>query len=371
MLRLVTVDPTETSAVTRGAKVALAGGDALCVSSETSGVTQVPNDCAVVVLTSGSTAAPKQVMLSAAALRASAAATRDALGDGRWVLALPLTYIAGLMVVVRSLESGSEPAVFEGDDFSAETFCEFTHNLPEATWFTALVPTQLTRLVDLAERDGTAAHALSRFAAILVGGQAIPAQLVERATRLGARVVRTYGSAETAGGVVYDGLPIGDTTLRTDSDGVLHVSSASLASGYRDDPDRTARSFTVDSNGKRWFRTSDRAHFEDGRLVIEGRIDDIIVTGGVKVSLADIDRVLEHFDGTARATWFTDDEWGQVPAIVADSALNLDDVRERVESELGKAARPYRLVTVDALPVLPSGKSDRQALHEIAERNKP
>jgi O-succinylbenzoic acid--CoA ligase len=371
MHRLVTVDPTDTSVVIRAVKFALAGGDALCVSSETSGVTQVPDDCAVVVLTSGSTAAPKRVMLSAAALRASAAATQEALGDGRWVLALPLTYIAGLMVVARSLVSGLEPAVFEDDDFSAETFCEFTHNLPDATWFTSLVPAQLARLVDLAERDDTAARALSRFAAILVGGQAIPAQLVERATRLGARVVRTYGAAETAGGVVYDGHSIGDTALRTDSDGVLHVSSASLASGYLDDPDRTARSFTVDSNGKRWFRTSDRAHFEDGQLVIEGRIDDIIVTGGVKVSLADIDRVLEQFPGNARATWFTDDEWGQVPAIVADSALNLDDVRALVENELGKAARPYRLITVDHLPVLSSGKSDRKALHEIAEGNKP
>ncbi|MFZ4505443.1 MAG: AMP-binding protein [Microbacteriaceae bacterium] len=366
MHRLVTVDPTDTSAVIRGMEVALAGGDALCVSSETSGVTQVHDDCALVVLTSGSTAAPKRVMLSAESLRASAAATGDALGDGRWVLALPLTYIAGLMVVVRSLESGSEPVVFADDDFSAEAFCEFTHNLPDDTWFTALVPTQLARLVDLAERDDTAARALSRFAAILVGGQAIPAQLVERATRLGARVVRTYGSAETAGGVVYDGMPIGDTQLRVNDDGILEVSSSSLAIGYLGDDARTVETF-VDG----WFRTSDRAHFDDGRLVIDGRADDIIVTGGVKVSLADIDRVLEQFPGNARATWFTDDEWGQVPAIVADSALNLDDVRALVENELGKAARPYRLVTVDHLPVLSSGKSDRNALHEIAEGNKP
>lgn len=366
MRRLVTVDPADTSAVVRAVKVALAGGDALCVGAEPPGITEVPDACALLVLTSGSTAAPKRVLLSAEALRASAAATRDALGDGRWVLALPLTYIAGLMLVVRSLESGLEPAVFEDDDFSAEVFCTFTHDLPDGTWFTALVPTQLSRLVDFAERDVSAARALSRFAAILVGGQAIPANLVERAAHLGARIVRSYGSAETAGGVVYDGVPVGDTQIRLTDDGILEVRSSSLASGYLGDDDRTAESF-IDG----WFRTSDRAHFDDGRLVIEGRTDDIIVTGGVKVSLADIDRVLEQFDGTARATWFTDAEWGQVPAIVADSAVNLDDVRTRIEIELGKAARPYRLVTVDELPVLASGKSDRQALHEIAERNKP
>jgi O-succinylbenzoic acid--CoA ligase len=91
----------------------------------------------------------------------------------------------------------------------------------------------------------------------------------------------------------------------------------------------------------------------------------------VKVSLADIDRVLEKFDGSSFATWFTDEEWGQVPAVVADSPIDVENLRALVERELGKAARPYRVVTVDVIPTLPSGKPDRQALHEIAERNKP
>ncbi|CAB4598896.1 unannotated protein [freshwater metagenome] len=244
-------------------------------------------------------------------------------------------------------------------------------NLPDGTWFTSLVPAQLARLVDLSERDTSAARALTRFSAILVGGQAIPEGLVARAEAVGARMVRTYGSAETAGGVVYDGVPIGDTILRTDSDGVLLISSSSLADGYLGDPERTAREFTADSSGQRWFRTSDRATIENGKLTVLGRVDDIIVTGGVKVSLADIDRVLEKFDGSSFATWFTDEEWGQVPAVVADSPIDVENLRALVERELGKAARPYRVVTVDVIPTLPSGKPDRQALHEIAERNKP
>lgn len=320
----------------------------------------------LIVETSGSTAAPKRVALGPDALRASARATADAIGTGNWVLALPLNYIAGIMVVVRSLVDQTQLVDLRAEPFDAQTFANAVAQLPDGTWLTSLVPTQLARLVELAERDDTAARALSRFSTILVGGQAIPAKLVERATQLGARVVRTYGSAETAGGVVYDGLPIGDTTLRINDDGILEVSSSSLASGYLGDDARTMKTF-VDG----WFRTSDRAHFDDGRLVMDGRADDVIVTGGVKVSLADIDRVLEQFPGNARATWFADEEWGQVPAVITDTELDLDAVRARIENELGKSARPYRLITVDHLPVLTSGKSDRQALHEIAERNKP
>jgi O-succinylbenzoic acid--CoA ligase len=320
----------------------------------------------LIVETSGSTALPKRVALGPDALRASARATSDAIGTGNWLLALPLNYIAGIMVVVRSLVDQTQLVDLRAEPFDARSFANAVAQLPDGTWFTSLVPTQLARLVEWAERDDTAARALSRFSAILVGGQAIPAKLVERATQLGARVVRTYGSAETAGGVVYDGLPIGDTTLRINDDGILEVSSSSLASGYLGDDARTMETF---ADG--WFRTSDRAHFDDGRLVIDGRADDVIVTGGVKVSLADIDRVLEQFPGNARATWFADEEWGQVPAVITDTELDLDAVRAHIENQLGKSARPYRLITVDHLPVLSSGKSDRQALREIAERNKP
>lgn len=366
MRQLLTVNPADTAAVISAVTDALHGGSALCVSTETVDVDAVPDDCALVVLTSGSTSAPKRVALSPDALRASAQATADAIGTGNWVLALPLNYIAGIMVVVRSIVDQTQLVDLRTEPFDAQSFSNAAAQLPDGTWFTSLVPAQLARLVDLAERDADAARTLSRFAAILVGGQAIPEGLVARAEALGARVVRTYGSAETAGGVVYDGLPIGDTKLRINADGILEVTSSSLANGYLGDDARTTETF-VDG----WFRTSDRAHLEDGRLVIDGRTDDVIVTGGVKVSLADIDRVLEQFDGNSRATWFTDEEWGQVPAVIADAALDIDTVRARIERELGKAARPYRLITVDELPQLASGKIDRQALHEIAERNKP
>lgn len=326
----------------------------------------VPDECALVVLTSGSTSKPKKVMLSATALRASAQATAETIGIGRWVLALPLTYIAGLMVVVRSLEYGNEPVVFADDSFAAENFAAFVNDLPEDRWFTSLVPAQLARLVDAAESDGPARAALARFDAILVGGQAIPTGLVKRAMELGARVITTYGSAETAGGVVYDGEPIGDTQLRITDDGVLEISTSSLANGYADDDELSKEAF----HGG-WFRTSDLAHIDDGRLVVDGRIDDIIVTGGVKVSLADIERVLESAGYSAVATWFADDEWGQVPALVSTQPLDLVEIRAVVEARLGKAARPYRIVTVSTIPTLSSGKVDRVAIREIVRTEQP
>lgn len=320
----------------------------------------------IVVETSGSTAKPKRVRLSADALRASAEATEQAIGSGNWVLALPLTYIAGIMVVVRSIVADTLCVDVRAETFDAPRFCDTVVDLPDGVWFTSLVPTQLARLVDAAETSDTARVALARFHAILVGGQAIPAGLVDRATALGARIIRTYGSAETAGGVVYDGTPIGDTQIRITENGILEIATSSLAMGYVDDPQQTAQSF---SGG--WFRTSDRAHLDNGLLVIDGRADDIIVTGGVKVSLSDIERVLASSGIDIVASWYSDIEWGQVPAVLSTAPLDLGTVRTVVEDQLGKAARPYRVVTVDTIPLLPSGKIDRIAVQEIVSREQP
>ena len=320
----------------------------------------------IVVETSGSTARPKRVELSAGALRASVAATAGAIGTGNWVLALPLTYIAGIMVGVRAIIAGTTLVDLRSTTFDEEQFAEAVTELPVGTWFTSLVPTQLSRLVAAAKDSQIAAAALRTFDAILIGGQAIPRGLVEQATQLGARIIRTYGSAETAGGVVYDGLPIGDTQLRIATDGILEISTSSLADGYLGDEQRTRESFL---HG--WYRTTDLAHFDNGRLVIDGRADDIVITGGVKVSLTEIEAALERHGIHAVASWFPDDEWGQVPALVSTEAIDYDLARELIEKELGKAARPYRIITVDAIPTLISGKVDRVTVRSIVQSQLP
>lgn len=320
----------------------------------------------IVVETSGSTANPKRVELSADALRASAAATAGAIGTGNWVLALPLTYIAGIMVGVRALVAGTALVDLRAEPFDEARFADAVVDLPDGIWVTSLVPTQLSRLVAAAKTVPGVAAALRKFDAILVGGQAIPAGLVDRATEVGARIIRTYGSAETAGGVVYDGLPIGDTQLRITDEGILEVSTSSLATGYQGDEQRTRESF-VDG----WYRTTDLAHFENGKLVIDGRADDIIITGGVKVSLTDIEIALERHGIHSVASWFPDDEWGQVPALVSTEHIDYDLARELVEKELGKAARPYRIVMLESMPLLSSGKIDRIAIRGIVREQLP
>ena len=322
-------------------------------------------DTGIVVETSGSTSRPKRVQLSAAALRASAEATAEVLGTGGWVLALPLSYIAGIMVVVRSLVSGTPLIDARHEPFDARSFMDIIQNLPAGTWFTSLVPAQLVRLLDFAEGAVTARDALRRFDRILVGGQAIPAGVVDRAAALGIRITRTYGSAETAGGVVYDGHPIGDTVVRIDEDGRIAISTSSLADGYDGDHALTSENFIVDDDGRRWWRTTDLGSLENGVLTVEGRADDVIVTGGIKVSLGDVDRVLGAAGIDAIATWFPDDTWGQVPAVVSTTELDRTEIRTLIERELSREARPYRFVTVTDFPRLSSGKVDRRALREL------
>ena len=322
----------------------------------------------ITVETSGSTARPKRVRLLGSALIASSRATADEIGEGGWVLALPLTYIAGIMVVVRSLIAETPLVDARREPFDARDFARLAAGLPDGIWFTALVPAQLARLVDLAEGDADARDALRRFSRILVGGQGIPSGVIDRATAMGIRVTKTYGSAETAGGVVYDGRPIGDTRVRIAEDGCVIIATSSLADEYLGDTELTATSFRVD-DGTRWWHTTDAGELTDGELVILGRMDDIIITGGIKVSLGDIDRVLESAGIDAVASWFSDETWGQVPALVSKSELDREVVRDLIERELSKAARPYRFVTVSELPRLSSGKIDRRALNELVAKD--
>ena len=318
---------------------------------------------ALVVQSSGSTAHPKRVALSADALLANAAATDSALGGpGQWLLGLPTTYIAGIAVLVRSFAAQTEPAVIEGR-FTAASFVRAAERLDHPLRFASLVPAQLDTLLAAEE----ALPALRRFDRVLLGGQATPPALLERAAAAGVRVTRTYGSSETAGGCVYDGTPVGGTRMRI-VDGLIELSGPTLAEGYLGDPERTEAAFH-DEDGARWYRTGDLGRIDDGVLTVLGRSDDVIVSGGIKVPLGELESFLRQRTVAVDAVVVPVDDphWGQVPVVATAAAVDLAALRSTVAAELGAAAAPARVLRVDALPLLPSGKPDRRALREAAQ----
>jgi O-succinylbenzoic acid--CoA ligase len=309
----------------------------------------------LVVETSGSTGRPKRVMLSRRAVLASVRATERRLGtSGRWLLTLPASYVAGLQVVCRSLVAGHEPVLLE----EHASFVDAVEAGRPS--FVSLVPTQLHRMLDVPAE----AAALRTFHTVLLGGGPVDPALRARAADAGVRVVATYGSSETAGGCVYDGLPLDGVALAIGRDGRVRIGGPTLFDGYDGDPELAAESL-VDG----WFLTSDAGRLdEDGRLQVLGRIDDVVISGGVNVPTPAVaTRLREHpAVAAAEVLGVPDDEWGHrvVAFVVGD--LRLDEARDWVAAAHPRSWAPRSVVALDAVPLLPNGKPDRVRLRELA-----
>jgi O-succinylbenzoic acid--CoA ligase len=380
-VRLVDGRPDSVAELGRALAEALAGGPALLpLDAHHPGLTELraamsvdepaEPDTAVIVTTSGSTGDAKGVLLSADALRASATATHDRLGGpGRWLLATPAQYVGGLQVLVRAMIAGSAAAVvdlsvpFRGDVFADAATDVLADGGPR---YTALVPTQLIRLLD---EGGRGLAALRAFDAVVIGAAATPPELAARAADAGIRAVPAYGMSETASGCVYDGEPLAGVRLRLagqDERGVgrIELAGPMLANGYRHAPELTGEKF---AGG--WFHTGDEGRLVDGRLEVLGRTDDVINTGGVKVPPVLVERVLTAQPGVRAAcvVGVPDERWGQAvvaavvpvdPADPPDSTALADAVRQRV----GRAAVPKRFGFPERLPLRGPGKVDRSAV---------
>ncbi|MEU7748298.1 AMP-binding protein [Nonomuraea sp. NPDC049158] len=305
----------------------------------------VPDDVAVVIATSGSTGAPKGVMLSATALRTSAASSLrrlEAVKGERWLCCLPPSHVSGLQVLVRALLCESEPIIHPRFD---------PHEvLASGADHVSLVPTQLHRLVEL-NAD------LSVFRSIVLGGAAPRAGLVAEARALGARVVTTYGMSETSGGCVYDGQPLYNVDLKIGDDGRIRVAGPVLFSGYR-----FGEPAPFDGD---WYVTSDLGELTGGRLRVLGRADDVINTGGEKVVAASVAEVLGGHPEVAEVAVIgrPDPEWGEIVVAVvvpADPAgpPTLDQLRAYSTDRLPAYAAPRQLRLMSRLPLLANGKTD-------------
>ncbi|MHB1288847.1 AMP-binding protein [Georgenia sp.] len=344
----------------------------------------VPGATAMVLQTSGSTTGRGHlVALGAAALTASARATEKRLaGPGQWLLAVPAHHVAGVQVLVRSALAGTRPVVLDtSGGFDATALAEAATTMREdIPGYLSLVPTQLLRVLEAGER---AAEPLRRLAAILVGGAASAPSTLERARDLGLPVVTTYGMTETGGGCVYDGVALDGVRLRILDDDRVAIGGPVLASAYLDDDAADAAVFRV-VDGVRWLYTADRGRLDargDGpdRLSVLGRIDDLINSGGVKVSPGAVERALAELPGVAEAVvvGVPDPEWGAlVTAVVVPTpgaaTPTLADIRAAVGAcpgsngtsqpagaHLDGAHRPRALVVMARLPERGPGKVDR------------
>src|SRR6478609_5607501 len=171
---------------------------------------EADNPDPLLIETSGSTGAPKRVVLPRRAVLASVEASARRLGGtGRWLLALPSSYVAGVQVIVRSLVAGHEPVVMEGLDIGGAVAADHAGT----PTFASLVPTQLHRIV---------------------GGGGLDPAVRRRAEEQGVRVVATYGSSETAGGCVYDGMPLDGVGVTIGAEGRVRIAGPTLFSHYAD-----------------------------------------------------------------------------------------------------------------------------------------
>lgn len=333
-------------------------------------------DAAAVVATSGSTGQPRGVLLPRSALIASAEATHRRLGGpGRWVLALPPHYVAGLMVLVRALVA--DRPVLEVD---ARLHGLADLDLGAEPTYLSLVPTQLSRAL----HDSAVVQALGRLDAILLGGAAADPVLLDQAAAAGIRVITTYGMSETCGGCVYDGLPLDGVEVGVDGDGRISIGGPILFAGYRLDPDATAEAL-VDGH----LRTRDRGRLTGDRLTVLGRVDDVVISGGMNVDLGPVEHAVQAWAGVEAAViGVPHAEWGtEVVAVMAMGGENhpriqepppdlrsavekrgrlcpptVADLREALAVDLPTYALPRRLVVVDGLPRTSGGKIDRRRL---------
>lgn len=381
---------------------------------------------ALVVGTSGSTGTPKRTALTARALAASAAATEnffDSNSDAasQWLLALPAHYIAGTQVLARSVLAGTAPviarSVIEPVHFSPEVFLQAVERMSSARRFISLVPTQLHKLLESADANphlGAEIHeALGSFTGILLGGAPASADLLAAASVLGLNTVTTYGSAETAGGCVYsgsvlpgvrvelvpeEGMPaVPDTGGKPAQVGRIWISGAHLASGYIGDAARTAEHFFTAADGTRWYRTDDygllapdsNENCSEPRLQVLGRSDDVLISGGVKISARAVATVLEEHPSVREAcvVGLPDARWGTaiaaavtlVPSAGAAAAptenrpaLNEELsalLRARCAEKLGAPAAPKQLSILPDFPLTSTGKPDRAEIYSILDRD--
>ena len=292
------------------------------------------DDTALVVHTSGTTAAPRPVELSFGNVQANALGSAVALGldpDERWLCPLPLSHVGGLMVLLRSAIYGTRAVL---DRAERATAGDVT--------VVSLVPTQLRRLLDAGARPG------ARLRVALLGGAAATPDLLEEARAAGWPVRATYGLTQACSQVAVDGRPLPGLAVTLADDGEILVEGPTVAGGGL-------------------LHTGDLGRFAgDGRLEVVGRKSDTIVTGGENVAPAEVEAALLAHPAVADAGVFgrPDPEWGEAvtASVVLRGPADPQELREWVAGRLARFKVPKSVEVAEALPRNASGKLLRREL---------
>jgi O-succinylbenzoic acid--CoA ligase len=297
-----------------------------------------PSYAAVAIGTSGTSGTSKEILLSATALITSARASNNFIGarpGQTWSLLLPLTHIAAVNVIVRSMELGTTPIDLR----------DFDGDYPKAN-YTAIVPTQLFRALN---GDQRLLKHLQSADTVLVGGAALTQSLRNQAELAGIKIVTTYGMTETCGGCVYDGKVLEGVEIEIRG-GKICIKGPVLASSI--------------SLNDGWYETSDLGEYDNNHLVVLGRSDDVIISGGENLSLSAVENSLGiAFPDIQFAAFAVEDsQWGQSLQIAVVGMISDAQIVEYLEKELGSFAKPKGIHHMNSLPLLGIGKVDRMSL---------
>jgi O-succinylbenzoic acid--CoA ligase len=287
-------------------------------------------------------------VLSSAALIASANASHKYLGatpGDSWSLLLPTTHIAGLNVIVRATALGSRVI----DNRNTENYLDAD--------FVSIVPTQLYKALT---SDSKLLEHLTAAEAVLVGGAPLSDKLKKEAASKHVKIITTYGMTEMSGGCVYNQKPLEGVDVKISDAGLIQLSGPMIASGYL-----LANGELEKFADSDWFDTTDLGEITNGMLKVLGRVDDVIISGGEKISLSAVEEIIKQILPKMDLITFAmaDDLWGEKLCLASTSLIDLDDLRTSLDSIL----TPKEIFLFEEIPTTMLGKPDRKRAIEIAK----
>lgn len=353
----------------------LAGAEADTAGSEGRDVD--PEAPWTLLFTSGTTGRPKPVLLSARNHLASAIASAWTLGvapDDRWLCALPVFHVGGLAILVRSAVWGTTAVLHDRFDTGRVVAALGAGEVTLASF----VPTMLRRLRE------AGLQAAPSLRAVLLGGAPLPRDLLEWAASFGLPVVGTYGMTDTASQVAATPLGAGSLPdgalppsggVLPPSDGALPLPGAKVR--ISDGGEVLVRGPMVARGsmaGDGWLHTGDRGRIDGaGRLHVEGRLDEVIVTGGENVSAAEVEEALLAHPAVSDAgvAGVPDREWGEAVTayVVAGAPVDATELRRHCRDRIAAFKVPKEVLVVAELPRNAAGKLRRAELVQMAHRS--